>query len=161
MEDPVNINQPHFDEPREHAGFLCSRARIGRQAGAQRLGLSLWEVAPGQAAYPYHHHLGEEELVVVLAGRPSLRTPQGWRELAEGEVVSFTRGAQGAHQLVNRSDAVVRFLALSTNGEPDIVLYPDSGKVGAFERAADGSGMYELFRLADAVDYYEDERPPG
>ncbi len=89
----TNINDPLFDEPREHPGFRCRRARLGRQAGGERLGLSLWELPAGEAAYPYHHHLTEEELVVVLEGRPSLRTPEGWRELAEGEVV----GRGGLH----------------------------------------------------------------
>jgi len=55
----ANINDPHFDEPREHPGFRCSRARLSRQAGSERLGLSLWELPPGEAAYPYHHHLAE------------------------------------------------------------------------------------------------------
>jgi uncharacterized cupin superfamily protein len=80
----ANINDPLFDEPREHPGFRALRARVSRHAGSERLGMSLWEVPAGEAAYPYHHHLAEEELVVVLDGRPSLRTPEGWREL-EGE----------------------------------------------------------------------------
>jgi uncharacterized cupin superfamily protein len=155
-----NINDPDFDEPREHPGFECSRARVSRQAGSKRLGLSLWKVSPGQAAYPYHHHLGEEELVVVLEGRPSLRTPEGWRELEEGEVVAFPRGEQGAHQLVNRTEREVRFLAFSPSGDPDIVIYPDSGKVGAFERLPDGGGLRTMFRMADTVEYHEGERAP-
>jgi len=155
-----NVHQPQFDEPREHPGFEAKRARIGRQAGAQRLGASLWEVAPGQAAYPYHSHLGEEEMIVVLRGAPSLRTPDGWRDLEEGELVAFPRGEQGAHQIVNRSQEPVRFLALSTNGEPDIVLYHDSGKVGAAERRTDGGGLRTFFRLADEVDYWDGEQPP-
>ena len=156
-----NIDDPDFDEPREHPGFLARRARISRQAGSERLGLSLWEVPPGEAAYPYHHHLGEEELVLVLDGTPSLRTPEGWRELAQGEVVAFLRGEDGGHQLVNRTAQTVRFLAFSTNGDPDLVVYPDSGKLGACERLADGGGLREMFRLEDAVDYYEGERPPS
>ena len=157
----VNIQHPDFDEPRDHEGFRARRARISRQAGADRLGLSLWELPPGQAAYPYHFHLGEEELVIVLDGQPSLRTPQGWRELEQGEVVSFLRGEEGAHQIANRSDETVRFLAFSPNGDPDIVLYPDSGKVGAYERLREGGGLRALFRRADEVDYYEGEEPPG
>jgi uncharacterized cupin superfamily protein len=154
MSNP-NVLHPDFDEPRERPGFTVRRARIGRQAGSRRLGASVWELPPGQAAYPYHSHLGEEELIVVLAGCPSLRTPQGWRELDEGEVVAFPRGDQGAHQLANRGTSTVRFLALSTNGEPDIVLYPDAGKVGVNERRADGSGFAEFFFATDAVDYWD------
>ncbi len=157
----VNIEHPQYDEPRDGEGFSCSRARISRQAGAERLGVSLWEVPPGQAAYPYHAHLTEEELVIVLEGSPSLRTPAGWRELEQGEVVSFLRGEEGAHQIVNRTDDPVRFLAFSTNGDPDIVLQLDSGKVGAFERRAAGGGLRAWFRRVDEVDYYDGESAPA
>jgi uncharacterized cupin superfamily protein len=156
-----NIGEPHFDEPREHPGFRCLRARLGRQAGCERLGLSLFEVPPGEAAYPFHYHLTEEELVVVLAGRPSLRTADGWRELDEGEVIGFPRGEAGAHQIANRTEQTVRFLAFSTSGEPDVVVQPDSGKVGAFERRPDGGGLRIWFRGDDAVDYWEGEQGPS
>lgn len=157
----TNINDPVFDEPREHPGFRCARARIGRQAGSERLGLSLWALPPGEAAYPYHYHLGEEELVIVLEGRPSLRTADGWRDLDEGEVITFLRGEHGAHQLVNRTQEPVRFLAFSTSGEPDIVIRPDSGTLDACERLPAGGGLRAIFRRADAVDYYDGEHPPG
>jgi uncharacterized cupin superfamily protein len=157
----VNLDEPLFDEPREQPGFRCRRARLSRQAGSERLGLSLWELPAGEAAYPYHFHLAEEELVLVLAGRPSLRTPNGWRELAEGELVAFLRGEHGAHQLVNRTQELVRFLAFSTSGEPDVVIRPDSRTLGAYERLPDGGGLRAVFRLADAVDYYEGEQPPS
>ncbi len=155
------MNEPDFDEPREHPGFLARRARMGRQVGSERIGVSLWEVEPGEAAYPFHYHLTEEELVLVLDGRPSLRTPEGWRQLAPGELVPFLRGEQGSHQLVNRTDTTVRFLAFSTQGEPDVVIYPDSGKLGAYERLPQGGGLQAMFRLAETVDYYDGESPPA
>jgi uncharacterized cupin superfamily protein len=154
-----NVYAPDFDELREHPGFNVRRARVGRQAGSRRLGASVWELPAGQAAYPYHAHLGEEELLVVLAGRPSLRTPTGWRELEPGEVVAFPRGEEGAHQLSNRGDETVRLLALSTNGDPDIVIYPDAGKVGVNERRPDGSGYAAYFFDAAAVDYWDGVDP--
>jgi uncharacterized cupin superfamily protein len=153
-----NVFDPDFDEPRGQPGFDCLRARVARQLGAEQLGLSLWEVPPGQAAYPYHWHVGEEELVVVLEGRPSLRTPEGWRELEEGEALSFLAGEAGGHQLVNRSQERVRFLSISTGGSPDVCVYPDSDKVGVYERPVGGG---QLFRRSDAVDYWEGEAPPG
>jgi len=151
----VNIHQPEFDERRVQPGFRAARARLGYQLGSERLGVSLWELPPGEAAYPYHYHLSEEELVIVLTGSLSLRTPNGWRVLAAGEAVSFLRGEEGAHQLVNRTDAAVRFLAVSTNGEPDIVLYPDAEKVGVNERRPDGSGFAAFFFTEHAVDYWD------
>jgi uncharacterized cupin superfamily protein len=156
-----NIDEPVFDEPREHPGFQCQRARLSRQAGSERLGLSLWEVPPGEAAYPYHFHYTEEELVLVLDGTPSLRTPDGWRELRQGDVVAFPRGERGGHQLLNRTAATVRFLSFSSSGEPDVVMYPDSGKLGAFERLPEGGGLRAMFRLSDTVDYHDGEQPPA
>ena len=156
----TNISDADFDQLRDWEGFSCRRAYVGRQAGARRLGISLWEVPAGQTAYPYHFHLAEEEALLVLDGAPSLRTPEGWRELAAGDLVAFPAGEEGGHQISNRSDATVRFLAISTSGEPDIVLYPDSGKVGASERRPDGGGLWTMHRLADAVDYMDGERPP-
>lgn len=156
----MNLSDADFDEPREAEGFRARRARIGRQLGSEKLGASYWELPPGQAAYPYHWHMTEEELLVVTDGTPSLRTPDGWRDLEAGEVVAFQRGEEGGHQLMNRTDDTVRFLAFSTQPGPDIVMYPDSGKVGAFERRPEGGGLYELFRLEDTVDYYEGETPP-
>jgi uncharacterized cupin superfamily protein len=152
---PPNVFEPRFDERREHPGFGVRRARVGRQAGSSRLGASVWEIPPGQAAYPYHAHLGEEELIVVLAGRPSLRTPQGWRDLAPGDLIAFARGEDGAHQLTNRGPETVRILACSTNGDPDIVIYPDAGKIGVGERRPDGSGLTAYFFGDQAVGYWD------
>jgi uncharacterized cupin superfamily protein len=157
----ANFNSPQFDEPREREGFHVRRARVGQQLRTERLGVSVWEIPPGQAAYPYHYHLGEEELVVVLEGKPSLRTPAGWQQLEQGDICSFLRGEQGAHQLINQTDSTVRLMALSTHGDPDIVLYPDSGKLGAAERLPTGGGLRRFFRLSDDVDYYDGEQPPS
>ena len=154
----ANIFEPDFDDPRGQPGFEHVRARLGRQAGTEQLGMSLFEVPPGEAAYPYHFHIGQEELIIVLEGRPSLRTAEGWRETAAGEVLSFRAGEEGGHQLVNRTDERVRFLAISTMPVPDVCIYPDSNKVGVY-RGALGPG--ELHRRGDAVDYFEGESPPG
>jgi uncharacterized cupin superfamily protein len=150
-----NLNDPQYDDTRDQPGFSARRAKVGFQGGAVKTGLSYWEVDPGEAAYPYHAHLTEEEIIVVIKGTPSLRTPAGWRDLEEGEVVVFPTGEQGAHQIVNRSDETIRFLAFSNSGDPEIVIQIDAGKVGAFERPADGGGMKLWFREADAVEYFE------
>jgi uncharacterized cupin superfamily protein len=150
-----NINQPEWDDSRDHPGFRARRAKVGFQGGAVKTGLSYWEVEPGEAAYPYHAHLTEEEIIVVLEGRPSLQTPDGRRELEQGEVVVFPTGKQGAHQIVNKTGETIRFLAFSNSGSPEIVIQLDAGKVGAFERPADGGGMKLWFREGDAVEYFE------
>lgn len=129
--------------------------RLGEELGTERLGVSLWELPPGQCAYPFHFHLADEELLVVLEGTPELRDTAGVRTLAAGEMVAFRTGADGAHQLVNRTGDMVRFLAVSTAGTPDIVLYPEHGKVFAGERVQNDRGIAMYFREADAGGYWD------
>ena len=157
-----NLDDLEFDEVRDdREDFQLRRARLGPQLGVTRVGASLWEVEPGKAAYPYHFHLTEDEIVVVLEGTPSLRTPDGWRELEQGEVVGFPVGEAGAHQIANRSDSTVRFLAISNSGMPEVVVQPDANKIGVMERRApDGGGLREWHRRGDRVTYFEDVPPP-
>jgi uncharacterized cupin superfamily protein len=158
-----NVYEPEFDAEQDEPGFRWRRARLGRQAGAERLGASLIELTPGEAAFPFHFHFGNEELLVVVEGHPSLRTPDGWRKLEPGEVVAFPTGERGAHQVANRSDEPARILTVSEMAAPDVIVMPDSGKVQARENApgAPDPGLWQIFRSADSVDYLEGEEPPG
>ncbi|HET8822432.1 MAG TPA: cupin domain-containing protein [Thermoleophilaceae bacterium] len=153
----INIEKPDFDEPRDRDGFRVRRAGVGRRAGAVKLGATVWELPPGEAAYPYHFHLGVEEMIVVLSGTPTLRAPDGEREVDQGELLVFLPGERGAHQLINRSKETARFLSVSTMGALDLVVYPDSNKIACHERG----GLRELHLRANAVDYWEGESPPG
>lgn len=139
-------------------GFRVRRARLAQAAGAKRIGLSLWEVPPGEAAYPYHWHVVDEEVIVVLDDGLSLRGPDGeWRSLPQGEVVAFPVGEAGGHQLWNRGESAARFFSISSGPSEghDIVFYPDSGKVGVY-----AENVYELYRREAAVDYWDGESPP-
>lgn len=154
-----NIYRPEFEDGERPEGFRSRRARIGYELGTELIGASLWEVPPGETAYPYHFHYADEELVIVLSGRPSLRTPEGTRELEEGEALRFPLGEAGAHQILNRTDETVIFLAISSHGRPDVVVYPDSDKIGVGERLPKGGGLRAFFRRGDAVDYFLGEHP--
>lgn len=156
-----NIFEPEWDQQRDGEGFARIRAFVGRQAGAEKLGLSVWELAPGEAAYPYHYHHAEEEATIVLSGRPSLRTPQGWRKLEPGELVVFPVGPEGAHQLVNRTDETIRVLAVSANSETEVVVYPDSNKTACFANRGRPDELREIYPRDAVVDYWHGERPPG
>src|SRR4051794_18871644 len=115
-----NIYKPVFEEGERPDGFRSRRARIGYELGTELIGASLWELPPGEAAYPYHFHLVDEELLIVTRGRPTLRTPEGVRDLEEGEAIRFALGEEGAHQVFNRSKDTVSFLAISSHGRPDV-----------------------------------------
>jgi uncharacterized cupin superfamily protein len=158
----ANVFKPEFDTDQERPGFSYRRAKLGPQAGAEKLGASLYEIPPGQSTFPYHSHTANEELLIVLRGGPHLRTPEGWRELNEGEVVAFPAGDRGAHQIQNRGDEDARVLVVSTMIAPEVNLYPDSGKLMAATRApgASGEGFQESYRREQATDYWQGEEPP-
>jgi len=159
----ANLFQPDFGESSEQPGFSWQRALIGRQAGAERLGASLFALPPGQAAYPLHYHLGNEEMLIVISGAPSLRTLEGERILEPGEVVSFPRGESGAHQVVNRREEEARVLLISEMNAPEVVVRPESGKLSALGRppGGRGEGMHRVFHQRDEVPFWEGEDPPG
>jgi uncharacterized cupin superfamily protein len=145
--------------------FGHRRKQLGSAAGGRRLGCSLYEVPPGRAAFPRHYHLANEEAIYVLEGSGTLRIgrEEGEEvELSRGDYVALPVGADGAHQLVNTSGAALRYLCFSTMAEPDVMVYPDSGKVGVFGGAAPGGPKDERtfakFLRDDAeVGYYEGE----
>jgi uncharacterized cupin superfamily protein len=116
-----NLFEPEWDAERDEPPFRWRRARLGRQAGAQDLGASLFEIPPGAATFPLHAHFTNEEMLLVLAGRPTLTSADGSaRELAVGEVVACPAGRAGAHRLDNDSDEVARVLIVSTMKAPEI-----------------------------------------
>lgn len=116
-----NIFTGRLDVERE---AVTTRA-VGRHAGAELLGASVYDIQPGGRQADLHLHYNNEELIVVLAGRPTLHTLAGSRELATGEVVACLRGRRGAHRLENQTDELARVLIVSTNFMPEVVEYPE------------------------------------
>src|ERR671927_2008168 len=107
--------------------------RLPRSAERPGLGATVYELDPADFVV-YHYHHAWEELLVVLRGRPTLRTSAGERQLDEGESVYFPLGADGAHGLRNDTDAAVRYLMVSTLSSPEVVEYPDLGQLTAQAR---------------------------
>jgi uncharacterized cupin superfamily protein len=142
----VNLLRPEYDHSSEREGYRWRAARVGGQIGAERIGGSLYELGEGEKTFPYHLHHGMEEWLIVVDGSPTLRTPEGERELRRGDVVCFPPGPAGAHQV--RGPGTV--LLLSANRAPETVEYLDSGKVAARPPG-------RIFRASDAVDYWEGE----
>jgi uncharacterized cupin superfamily protein len=148
-----NLFDGDLDESRDRPGYGWRRKRVGDAIGAEKLGASLYELEPGQKTFPYHYEYGTEEWLICVAGRPTLRTPVGERELRPGDTVCFREGPDGAHAVENRGDEPARVLILSTKGFPNGAVYPDSDKWGVWWSEDD----FALFRHGDAVDYWEGE----
>ena len=130
------------------------RTRVGARAGAQHLGLTVYELAPGQGM-PFHYHLQREELMVVLEGTVAVRTGGGWESVSAGGVMAFPRGEPGAHGYENRGDRPVRLLMFSEQNAPNVSVYPDARQVGIYDVADPKQRRFgALFDLADAVEGY-------
>jgi uncharacterized cupin superfamily protein len=161
----VNVFADDWDTEQSQPGYSWKRMRLGRRLGGELLGASVYELPPGQAAWPYHLHHANEELLLVLDGTPTLRTPQGERTLAPGDAALFLRGPDGAHQVINRSERSARILVVSTMIAPEIGEYPDSGKIGLFAGAAPGGiateRSLEGFLRPEWVEYWEGEPDPS
>jgi uncharacterized cupin superfamily protein len=156
---PFNLFDATFEyEEGDPPGYRAGMARFGTGIGATMLGGSVYELPPRQSICPYHFEYGDEEWLIVLDGRPSLRRPQGAEELGPGDVVCFAAGPGGAHKVTNRSADPCHVLMLSTKNDPAIVVYPDSDKVGVYPGKGH-EGM--LFRHEAAVDYYDGEPAQG
>jgi uncharacterized cupin superfamily protein len=151
----LNISAPPFDyDDTDPAGFRAGMFRFGPTLGAKDTGCSIYELPPGQSICPYHYEFGEEEWLLVLEGRPTLRTPAGEEEIDPWEMVFFPNGPDGAHSLRNTTDSTVRVLMFSTRTTPAIAVYPDSDKIGVFtgDKAED-----IMVRRSSGVGYWDGE----
>jgi len=138
------VREPLYDT-------LC--ARLGTGTAAIKLGASVDTLAPGKRGCPYHFHHAQEELFVVLEGRGTLRVAGELLPIRAGDVVFIPPGPAYPHQIINSSDAPLKYLSISTRESPEICEYPDSGKY----LASAGSDFDAIQRGAASVDYWHGE----
>jgi uncharacterized cupin superfamily protein len=147
-----NVLRDECTEVTERPGGSFNEAWLGERLGAELLGGSLYELPPHGKGWPYHYHHGNEELLIVVAGTPTLRAPDGERVLQPGDSVLFPRGPEGGHTFRNDSAEPVRVLMMSTLITPEVVSYPDSGKLGASSPFGRGR-----FLESSNVEYWDGE----
>ena len=119
---------------------------------ASKLGAGLDILAAGMRSCPYHYHLAQEEMFVVLEGQGSLRVAGELLPVRTGDVVVIPPGPEDPHQFVNTSDAPMKYLSISTQERPEVCVYPDSGKTGAFAK-----DHRVMVRSTDSLDYWDGE----
>jgi uncharacterized cupin superfamily protein len=153
---PGNIYAATFSyDETDPEGYRAGCAAVGDAAGGRALKVKLYEIPCEQSLCPYHYEY-EEEWLLVLSGAPTLRGPDGERELEPGELVCFPPGPRGAHKITNRRPGTVRALMFSSAREPSVAVYPDSDKIGVW---SGNDADHAMLRRRDGnVDYYDGER---
>ena len=137
----------------EHSGYEYFRRKFIPFGGAEHTLVSVYEIPPGKAAYPYHFHHKNEETFYILSGEGILKTPEGERKVGPGELLFFPTGPEGAHKLTNCSETeMLRYLDFDAVHDVDIAEYPDSDKIGIW-----GKGINRLYPRNANTDYYEGE----
>ncbi|MBU3113057.1 cupin domain-containing protein [Clostridium lacusfryxellense] len=124
--------------------------KLSEIANSKYLKFEVRSLDPGKYSYPYHFHRNAEETFVILSGKATLRTPEGFTQLKEGDIVFFEIGPKGAHQLYNNNELPCRFLDMSTDMGLDVCEYPDSGKINILP-------YEEVYQNNEKVDYYKGE----
>jgi uncharacterized cupin superfamily protein len=174
----VLVTDPSIEDPEwdlESAGppWRGRLMRLGARIGAKEIGVTLYEMDAGGAISPYHVHHGNEEMLIVVSGRPLLRTPTGSRRLEPGAAVAFPRGPEGAHRVSNPGEEPARVLIFSTMHFPEVAEHLDTGTVMAmtgpadgktFPGASDGSFMELYFKAMEAAlerDVASDDASPS
>jgi uncharacterized cupin superfamily protein len=151
-----NLFEGETDTPpdgTEPPGYLAHAVRLGPKLGGALLGMSIYDLPPGEAICPYHFEWTDEEWLIVVAGTATVRTPDGETVLDAGDVACIPAGPTGAHHVRNASEQPVRVAIFSTKNEFGIAEYPDSDKVGVW-----AGGEHYMLRRADHLDYWDGER---
>jgi len=127
-------------------------ASVSTGTAASKLGCGVDTVAPGQQSCPYHFHHTQEEMFIVLEGTGTLRVAGELLPIKAGDVIFIPCGPEYPHQILNSSDAELKYFSISTQERPEVCEYPDSGKIGVFSK-----GPAFMQRRENTLDYWDSE----
>ena len=144
MTQRVSMNNPlNFREVMLHHH---SEAERGNSA------ISYYILHPGKSNYPYHQHTGNEEVFYIISGTAILKTPKSDIEVSEGDVIVMPANENGAHMLTNHSNEPLLYLDVHTVSSPEVVIYPNTGKLRIMTGA-----MQKSFKMDSEVNYLDGE----
>ncbi len=158
----LNLEDVSFLKRSHGENFEAQIAPVGAQLDSKKLGFNVAVVPPGKRAFPYHAHRGNEEMFFILDGEGSIRIAGTTHKVRKGDFISLPPGRDSAHQIVNDSKAPLRYLAVSTMEVPEVVEYPDTGKLGVIAGTPGGrppseESIRHFTHVKDAVDYWDGE----
>jgi len=147
-----NVDEVSLERQQREPMYDTACGSVTDGSSARQLGAGYDVLAPGKRSCPYHYHLAQEEMFVLLEGHGTLRVSGQMLPVRAGDVVVIPAGPDYPHQFINTSDAPMRYLSISTQQRPEVCVYPDSGKVAAFHH-----GVRVMQRPEARLDYWDGE----
>jgi len=113
--------------PGHRAALMDGRSQIavGDAGGLSQFGANIVILAPSALSSLRHWHEQQDEVLVVLSGRPTLVDDSGETPLAPGDVATFPAGEANGHHLINKTAEEVRFFVVGTRTETETAWYSD------------------------------------
>lgn len=129
MKPVANIADLDMKQSSKGSRFAARSGRLGGVLGMRQLGAQFIVVPAGKTGYPFHSHRNNEEMFIILDGTGEYRFGDDTHVVGAGDVLSAPAGGPStAHQIKNTGSTDLRYYAISTRNDPDIIEYPDSGK---------------------------------
>ena len=153
----INISDLKYMDFGDGGKFEAKFGRVSPLIGAEKLGYNITIVPPGKRAFPYHLHHTNEEMFFILEGEGTLRYNDEEFPVKKGDFIACPAGPGTARQIINTSKKGIKYLALSTNTNPEVAEYPDSGKVGVLCGSFESPDLRLFVKKDSGVDYFEGE----
>lgn len=161
MKPIINIADAPVGQTLSHGdAFGGTVSPLASPVGGRLLGANVTRVPPGKAAFPIHHHYANEEHFFIVSGSGTLRLGDAVHPVRAGDyIVTPPGGPEVAHQLINTGAEELVYLGLSTRIAPEVVGYPDTGKVMMTTALFPQPGFRALVERSnlDTVGYWDGE----
>ena len=148
--EPFSIDDIEWESYSHGKRFGSRFVQLAQFGGAQHIGVSMEELAPGKQACPHHYHHLEEEQLMMLEGSCTLRLGDKTYLLNKASYVVFPAGQKAGHSLFNHTNEICRYLIIGERNPHDVIVYPDSNRVSV---RLTGEG----YNKAATMDYWDGE----
>jgi uncharacterized cupin superfamily protein len=152
-----NCNEVPMERETREPLYDSHGCRLARGTAARKLGASYDVVEPGKRGCPYHFHHAQEEMFIILEGAGTLRVAGEQLPIKAGDVIFIPPGPEYPHQIINTSDAHLKYVSISTKETPEIAEYPDSGKYLAYAGVGQDARFNVMARPGGNLDYWDGE----
>ncbi|AUX38763.1 cupin [Sorangium cellulosum] len=153
---PIAVEDVPWEEWSEGSRFGSRYRHLTKAAvgDGYHVGVQIEELLPGKQSSPAHYHLLEEEHILILEGRATLRLGEETIEVSAGDYVCFPARQKAGHCLVNTSDALCRFLVIGERKPDEVCVYTDSNKILV-------RSVHEVYDKSQVRDYWDGEETGG